>query len=281
MPLLDETQGTLIILTTSFWYLAVAIVCLLMNAFSGWSFEAAESKDICHFYAYVVLDKTPFVVCLTEENTAHLTAESLGPAFQHQAFLSDNTFPMIKAYKRCGSHIQVHVHTSVQTMERKRETYLALAQRNNLILPRNLDFLEEHIFWSNILAVAFVWIPIVTQSTNKIFLKYFTPSILSISSPWFFSLFINSPWLTKYIKKCSHIHEYDYWRLTITLTLFYFPVFWPVCFGVQWFISCILKQPKNKLNFYFGEPHICSYWKLVCKSKVCKKLLLCKPHKHA
>lgn len=198
MPLLDETQGAVIILTISFWYLAVAIVCLLMNAFSGWSFEAAESKDICHFYAYVVLDKTPFVVCLTEENTAHLTAESLGPAFQHQAFLSDNTFPMIKAYKRCGSHIQVHVHTSVQTMERKREKYLA--QRNNLILSRNLDFLKEFIFQSNILAAAFIWIPIVTQSTNKVFFNLLLPVFHALLLHGFFKiLFINSPWLTKYI----------------------------------------------------------------------------------
>lgn len=95
-----------------------------MNAFSGWSPEAAESKDICHFYAYVVLDKTPSVVHLTEENRAHLTVESLGPDFQHQVFLPDNTFSMIKAHKGCGSHIQVCAHSALQTMERKRKKYI-------------------------------------------------------------------------------------------------------------------------------------------------------------
>lgn len=124
VPLLSETQRTLIILTISFWHVAVAIVCLQINAFSGWSLEAAESKDICHFYAYVVLDKTASVVHLTEENTAHLTVESLGPDFQHQVFLPDNTFSMIKAYKGCSSHIQVHIHAPLWTMERNRKKHI-------------------------------------------------------------------------------------------------------------------------------------------------------------
>ena len=96
MPLLHETRGILTMLIISFWHLAVSIVCLQVNAVSGWSHEAAESKDICHFYAFVILDKTPSVVHLTEENTAHLTVESLGPDFQHQIFLPDNTFPRSK-----------------------------------------------------------------------------------------------------------------------------------------------------------------------------------------
>lgn len=72
----------------------------------------------------MVLDKTPSVVHLTEENTAHLTVESLGPAFQHQVFLPDNTFSMIKAYKGYGSHIQVCVHSPLQKMGKKRKKHI-------------------------------------------------------------------------------------------------------------------------------------------------------------
>lgn len=44
---------------------------------SDCTFWAVESKGICHFYAYVALHKTPSVICLTEEHTSPVSAESL------------------------------------------------------------------------------------------------------------------------------------------------------------------------------------------------------------